>query len=47
MHSAGEYWRYTQLCEPFDLSVNEFMGRMTAMFGMGQEGYWPKGQLDV
>ena len=32
----GEYWRYSQLCEPFDLFANESMGPMTAMFGRGK-----------
>ena len=29
MHSARECWRYTKLCEPFDLPPYEFMGPMT------------------
>jgi hypothetical protein len=29
MHSAGEYWRYTKLCEPFDVLADKFMVPLT------------------
>ena len=28
MHSAGKYWRYTELCEPVDVSADELVVSM-------------------
>ena len=30
MPSAGEYWRYTELREPFDVLADEFVVSLTA-----------------